>query len=147
MFERVEEGKNEFELTLDLYVGDQFQIADVDVDNAYTWTHQRGYGFLKTEGTEEFVKNAGNIFTEDLTKANIEMIKEGNYTLTLTTDMSNSTLDSLEIKRNGDPNANLEKSYAPSISGSVTAAMPFPTRKISAISDLPKRRKAARSLK
>lgn len=128
MFERVEEGKNEFELTLDLYVGDQFQIADVDVDNAYTWTHQRGYGFLKTEGTEEFVKNAGNIFTEDLTKANIEMIKEGNYTLTLTTDMSNSTLDSLEIKRNGDPNANLEKSYAPSISGSVTGGNAIPDK-------------------
>ena len=120
LFERTGEGENKFSLTLDLYVGDQFQIADVDVDDNYAWTHQRGYGYLKTEGASEYVKNAGNIFSEDLTKANIEMIKEGNYTLTLETDMSNSTLDTLEITRNGDPVVSLEKAYAPSISGSVT---------------------------
>lgn len=117
---RTAEDKNEFVLTLDLYEGDQFQIADVDVDDNYAWTNQRGYGYLDTETAGEYVKNAGNAFTEDLTKANIEMAMEGNYTLTLTTDMSNSTLDEVTIKRNGDPEVDLEKTYAPSLSGSIT---------------------------
>lgn len=120
MFSRVQEDKNEFALTLDLYVGDQFQIADVDEKDNFAWSHQRGYGYLITEGTQDFVKNAGNIFTEDLTKANIEMTKAGNYTITLITDVSNSTLDSLKIVRNGDPSVGLEKAYAPSIAGSIT---------------------------
>ena len=109
---RTAEDKNEFVLTLDLYEGDQFQIADVDVDDNYAWTNQRGYGYLDTETAGEYVKNAGNAFTEDLTKANIEMAMEGNYTLTLTTDMSNSTLDEVTIKRNGDPEVDLEKGTA-----------------------------------
>lgn len=126
-FSRVAEDKNEFTLTLDMYVGDQFQIADIDESN-FAWTHQRGYGYLKTEGTEEFVKSAGNIYSEDLTKANIEIKKDGNYTLTLTTDKSNSSLDSIEIKRNGEPGAVLEKTYAPSIAGSVTGGMAIPKK-------------------
>lgn len=119
-FKRTEENKNEFTLTLDMYVGDQFQIADVDADNAYAWTHQRGYGYLKTDGADDFIKSAGNIYSEDLTKANIEIIKDGNYTVTLITDVSNASLDELNIKRNGEPLAILQKTYAPSIAGSVT---------------------------
>ena len=117
---RTAEDKNEFTLTLDLYEGDQFQIADVDVEDNYAWTNQRGYGYLDVESSEDYIKNAGNAFTEDLTKANIEMVMEGNYTITLTTDLSNPTLDKIEIERNGDPEVSLEKTYAPSLSGSIT---------------------------
>ncbi len=119
-FKRTDENKNEFTLTLDMYVGDQFQIADVDADNSYAWTFQRGYGYLKSKDVDDFIKSAGNIYSEDLTKANIEIIKDGNYTLTLITDVDNPSLDELNIKRNGEPGTILQKTYAPSIAGSVT---------------------------
>lgn len=75
--------KNEYSITLDLMEGDQFQFA---IDGA--WHNQRGFGYLTetklADGTEVFDSNASP-YTDAAKKANIEVVKSGNYTLTLTT--------------------------------------------------------------
>lgn len=73
---------NEYTITLDLYEGDEFQIA---INSS--WHHQRGYGYLDTisqDGTDYFI-NSGGVGEVSVKKANIKVAVSGNYTITLTT--------------------------------------------------------------
>lgn len=112
-----EKGTNQFTITLDLYQGDKFQIAEVD--EAYTWVNQRGYGYV-SESPEGAITGTSSPFGGGDLTANIEVALDGNYTLTLTTDVENPSLDTLTIVRNGDPTVSLEKSYLPNLSGTIT---------------------------
>ena len=73
---------NEYTITLDLEVGDEFQFA---IDS--NWSNQRGGGYLDStslDGTEYFEIKASHLNTETR-KCNIGVLVSGNYTLTLTT--------------------------------------------------------------
>lgn len=87
--------KNEFAITLDLYVGDNFQII-----HDWKWDGQKGFGRLTSVDATQF-ESAGSLSGES-SKANIKVIMEGNYTITLTTDPSNALYDTITIVRNGD---------------------------------------------
>lgn len=96
-FELVPTGNaiNEFAITIDLYEGDQFQIiAD------WSWDVQKGYG-LFTDLDETMFASGGSLGGSEQ-KANVDVLMDGNYTITLTTDPDNSSLDTIVIVRNGD---------------------------------------------
>lgn len=87
--------ENKFELNVDLKKGDQFQIiAD------HKWDDQKGYGCVTALENDEF-ENGGGL-SGDSAKANINVIKDGNYTITLTTNPENAAQDTVTIVRNGD---------------------------------------------
>lgn len=75
--------KNEFSLTLDLLVNDEFQFGGAE------WIHKRGYGYLTTdkdnEGTAVFSGAGGGLGETSAKGKNIKVLKDGNYTLTLKT--------------------------------------------------------------
>ena len=86
---------NEFSITLDLFAGDQFQII-----YDWQWTGQKGYGcFTSIDNTQ--MENGGGLAGSD-DKSNVNVIMDGNYTITLTTDPDNALQDTLVIVRNGD---------------------------------------------
>lgn len=86
---------NEFEITLNLYAGDQFQII-----HDWAWDGQKGYGcFTAIDDTQ--MENGGGLGGTDDT-SNINVVMDGNYTITLTTDPDNYLQDTLTIVRNGD---------------------------------------------
>jgi len=87
---------NEFQLTLDLFAGDQFQII-----NEYGWNDQRGFGCF-TEIDETQFENGGGLSGSDK-KSNVNVLMDGNYTITLSTDPDNSLQDIMKIVRNGNP--------------------------------------------
>ena len=89
---------NEFSLTLDLYAGDQFQII-----HDWAWDGQKGFGCFTTIDTAQ-MENGGGLGGSDTT-SNINVIMDGNYTITLTTDPENELQDTLSIVRNGDATA------------------------------------------
>ncbi|MCR5773415.1 MAG: hypothetical protein K6G87_19510 [Butyrivibrio sp.] len=96
-FELVPTGNavNEFAITIDLYAGDQFQIiAD------WSWDTQKGYG-LFTELDDTQFESGGSLGGSE-EKANVDVLMDGNYTITLTTDPDNSSLDTVVVVRNGD---------------------------------------------
>lgn len=96
-FELVPTGNavNEFAITIDLYEGDEFQIiAD------WSWNVQKGYG-LFTDLDETMFASGGSLGGSEQ-KANVDVLMDGNYTITLTTDPDNSSLDTIVIVRNGD---------------------------------------------
>ncbi len=76
-------GENEYSITLDLYLDDQFQLAI-----GSNWANKRGYGYLDgtalADGTEVF-EGEGNIYAETSKGTNIKVKLAGNYTLTLKT--------------------------------------------------------------
>lgn len=76
-------GDNEYSITLDLYVGDEFQLA---INTS--WHHKRGYGYLDTNkdasGNEVF-SGSGGIGETAAKGQNIKVALDGNYTLTLHT--------------------------------------------------------------
>lgn len=99
---------NEFAVTLDLFVGDQFQVI-----HDWAWDGQKGFGcFTEIDTTQ--MENGGGLGGSDST-SNINVIMDGNYTITLTTDPDNSLQDTLIIVRNGDvasaPVVEEEKTY------------------------------------
>lgn len=87
---------NEFALTVDLFEGDQFQVI-----HDFKWDDQRGYGWFSELDAACF-ENGGGLGGSDKT-SNVNVIKDGNYTITLVTDPDNSAMDKLTIVRNGDP--------------------------------------------
>ena len=89
---------NEFSITLDLYEGDQFQII-----HDWAWDGQKGYGCF-TSIDDSQMANGGGLSGES-SKSNINVIMDGNYTITLTTDPENELQDTLTIVRNGDATA------------------------------------------
>lgn len=92
---------NEFAITLNLYEGDQFQII-----HDWAWDGQKGFGcFTLIDETQ--MENGGGLSGSDST-SNINVIMDGNYTITLTTDPDNELQDTLTIVRNGDATAEAE---------------------------------------
>lgn len=84
---------NEFSITLDMYSGDQFQlIPDWD------WGGQVGFGYI-TEYDASQLENGGGTSEN---KSNINVLVDGNYTITLTTNPDNMAQTILTIVRNGD---------------------------------------------
>lgn len=76
------DGSNVYEITLDLFEGDEFQLA---IDSS--WNNQRGAGYMtetSIDGVDYFV-NSGGTYSNDTKKSNIKCAKDGNYTITLTT--------------------------------------------------------------
>ncbi|WP_051205502.1 hypothetical protein [Butyrivibrio sp. FC2001] len=94
---------NEFSLTIDLFEGDQFQVI-----HDWSWDGQKGFGKF-TDIDETQMKNAGGLGGTDDT-ANVEVVVDGNYTITLTTNPDNQAQDTLSIVRNSDPVATEEVS-------------------------------------
>ena len=75
--------RNVYSITLDLYEGDEFQLA---IDT--TWNNQRGAGYITTttqDGVEYLSASGGNYQSSETRKANIKCLITGSYTLTLTT--------------------------------------------------------------
>ena len=111
-------GVNEYSITLDMYVGDAFQIAlNSDFEN------QRGYGYMDSDAAEGYFENKGNFLENNTLKSDIQVVQAGNYTLTLTThpwsdqyetdheyyteenkeNYNYNVTDTLTFVRNGDP--------------------------------------------
>lgn len=97
-FRLVETGdvQNEFEITIDLYAGDQFQVI-----HDWAWDGQKGFGCFTTIDTTQ-MENGGGLGGTSST-SNVNVIMDGNYTITLTTDPNNKAMDTLVVTRNGDP--------------------------------------------
>ncbi len=87
---------NEFAITIDLFAGDQFQI----IPN-WGWDGQKGFGCV-TEVDSAHMESGGGL-SGDASKSNINVLLDGNYTITLTTDPDNALQDTIVIVRNGDP--------------------------------------------
>ncbi len=94
---------NEFAITLNLYEGDQFQVI-----HDWSWDGQKGYGCFTSLDDTQFA-NGGGLSGSDST-SNVNVLMDGNYTVTLTTDPDNSLQDTLTIVRNGDATAEADKS-------------------------------------
>lgn len=95
-FQPTGKNTNEFALTVDLFNGDQFQVI-----HDHDWADQRGYGRFQDLDATQF-ENGGGLGGSDAT-SNINVIMDGNYTITITTDPDNAALDVFTIVRNGDP--------------------------------------------
>lgn len=89
---------NEFAITLNLYEGDQFQVI-----HDWAWDGQKGYGCFTSIDDAQFA-NGGGLSGSDAT-SNINVLMDGNYTITLTTDPDNALQDTLTVVRNGDATA------------------------------------------
>ncbi len=81
----VDKGNGVYEITLDLYVGDQFKIC-----SSSSWANAHAYESIVDPG--ENFESAGNV----------KVLVEGNYTLTLTIDADDETKDTITWVRNGD---------------------------------------------
>lgn len=106
---------NEFVITLDLYEGDMFQVI-----HDWAWDGQKGFGCFTTIDETQMV-SGGGLGGTDAT-ANVSVVMDGNYTITLTTDPDNALQDTLTIVRNGDAAAKPEVSAEPEQTYEVTDA-------------------------
>jgi hypothetical protein len=106
-----EPDKNEFILTIDLYVGDQFQICLQDENGAWLTDDQ---GVTIARGGQYLAANdymAGASGGLGAGQANIVVSEAGNYTLTLTTDPVDNNFGEITVTRNGDaPDISLDRS-------------------------------------
>ena len=91
-FQPVEGEKNTFEITVDLYEGDQFQLI---TGNTVGWLNQRGYGHIEdaTVGDVTYFTGDGGLGNPGTRRANAKVQVDGNYTLTLKTYPANDTYD------------------------------------------------------
>lgn len=87
---------NEFQITVDLFAGDKFQVIT-------NWGWDTQYGFGKVTEFDESEFESGGGLSGEANKANIAVLKDGNYTITVTTDPDNDKQDTFVIVRNGDP--------------------------------------------
>ncbi len=87
---------NEFSITLDLFKDDQFQII-----HDWSWDGQRGFGYFTSVDETQIANGGGLGGTSQTSNSNVMM--DGNYTITLTTDPDNEAQDTMIIVRNGDP--------------------------------------------
>lgn len=78
-------GNGVYEITLNLYAGDQFKICSDG-----SWANAHAFESIVEPG-ENFIS-----------KGNVEVVVEGNYTLTLTIDAEDETKDTIVWVRNGD---------------------------------------------
>lgn len=91
-FTPVEGEKNTFEITVDLYEGDQFQLI---TGNTVGWLNQRGYGHIEdttVDGVTYFTSDGG-LGNPGTRRMNAKVQVDGNYTLTLKTYPANDTYD------------------------------------------------------
>ena len=88
--------QNEFEITIDLFAGDQFQVI-----HDWAWDGQKGFGCFTTIDTTQ-MENGGGLGGSSST-SNVNVLMDGNYTITLTTDPTNDAMDTLVVTRNGEP--------------------------------------------
>lgn len=96
------EGKNEFTITINLYVGDQFQFCIQDENGVWNTDDANGGG---ARGGQYLVENEymsapGTGLGDG--QVNITVSVSGNYTLTLTTDAVDKNVGSIAVVRNGD---------------------------------------------
>ena len=96
------EGKNEFTITINLYVGDQFQFCIQDENGVWNTDDANGGG---ARGGQYLVENEymsapGTGLGDG--QVNITVSVSGNYTLTLTTDAVDKNVGSITVVRNGD---------------------------------------------
>lgn len=96
---------NEMSITLDMYAGDQFQVV-----HDWQWDGQKGFGAF-TQIDETQMANGGGLGGTSQT-SNVNVIMDGNYTITLTTDPDNPVQDTMTIVRNGDP-VNAPETFKP----------------------------------
>lgn len=96
---KVADKNNVFELTIDLHAGDAFQLTVLLESGILDYNNKDGAraSFRNLVGADEYMEAADGL---DENK-NISVKKDGNYTLTLTTD-SNTSNNRLTVKRNGD---------------------------------------------
>lgn len=87
--------QNEFEITIDLFAGDQFQVI-----HDWAWDGQKGFGCFTTIDTNQ-MENGGGLGGSSST-SNVNVLMDGNYTITLTTDPNNEAMDTLVVIRNGE---------------------------------------------
>lgn len=87
--------KNEFSITLDLYKDDKFQLV-----YDWQWDGQKGYGLFSKLDATMFESGGGISGEKD--KANVSVLMDGNYTVTITTDPDDAKQDVITITRNGD---------------------------------------------
>jgi hypothetical protein len=86
---------NEFAITIDLYKGDQFQII-----HDWAWDGQKGFGYVKNYDAAQIEGGGG--LSGSASKSNINVLEDGNYTITLTTNPDDEAMDEISIVRNGD---------------------------------------------
>lgn len=113
---KLKDDENKFSITLDLYPGDSFQIADI---KGADWGAKRGYGYIK-DPTDSIKKEGTGYGETDSLGANITLLKDGNYTITLTTEVDNSTLDEIVLTRNSNPTEVKTLVVKPSMYGTIT---------------------------
>lgn len=91
-FKPVAGEKNTFEITVDLYEGDQFQLI---TGNTVGWLSQRGYGHIEdaTVGDVTYFTSDGGLGNPGTRRMNAKVQVDGNYTLTLKTYPANDTYD------------------------------------------------------
>ena len=96
------EGKNEFTITIDLYVGDQFQFCVQDEKGVWNTDDASGGGARGGQYLEEneYMSAPGTGLGDG--QVNITVSVSGNYTLTLTTDAEDKNVGSIKVVRNGD---------------------------------------------
>ncbi len=80
-----DKGNGVYEITLNLYAGDEFQIC-----SSGSWANKHGF---------DCITNPGENFTKG---GNVTVAVAGNYTLTLTIDADDETKDTITWVRNGD---------------------------------------------
>lgn len=111
------ENVNEYTITLDLFKDDMFQII-------YDWQWDGQYGFGKVSSYDASCVESGGGLSGEASKANISVLMDGNYTITLITDVDTPALDEFAIVRNGDPKGEKAKEDAPfSVSEKSTVVM------------------------
>ena len=107
---------NEFAITLDLYADDMFQIV-------YNWQWDGQYGFGKFTDVDASQMESGGGLSGEASKANVKVLMDGNYTITLTTDPDNAALDTVVVVRNGDASYEGIVEEAPFVPGDNTTVV------------------------
>ena len=105
------EGKNEFTITIDLYVGDQFQFCIQDEKGVWNTDDANGGGARGGQYLEEneYMSAPGTGLGDG--QVNITVSVSGNYTLTLTTDAEDKNVGAITVVRNGDaPEVTVDRS-------------------------------------
>ena len=105
------EGKNEFTITIDLYVGDQFQFCIQDEEGVWNTDDANGGGARGGQYLEEneYMSAPGTGLGDG--QVNITVSVSGNYTLTLTTDAVDKNVGSITVVRNGEaPEVTVDRS-------------------------------------
>lgn len=107
---------NEFTITLDLFKDDLFQIV-----YDWQWDGQYGFGKFTDYDANQFVSGGG--LSGEASKANVCVMEDGNYTITMVTDVSNPSLDTIKIVRNGEPLGEAAAEAEPFVCGENTTVV------------------------